>query len=160
MDNEKKNVPMNRKAELFQQMVAQMPEDDVFLVEVMDDDFHTVLFRSRLEIRDGLFRPIAVVIDDSIYTMVRVWAMGKAVTDANRAVLKEYMNRMNRHYKVFKYYDNEDGDIVVDACVAADENHFDPEIVATVIDVVLQHLQETSGDLEAAIRGDEKVLAR
>ncbi len=156
MENEKKGVPqsMNRKAQLFQDLVDKMPQDDVFLVEAMEDDFHTALFRSQLEIRDGLFRPMVVIIDDSIYTMVRVWAAGKAMNDANRAVLKEYLNQMNRHYKVFKYYDNEDGDIVVDACLAADEQHFDPEMVATVIDVIMQHLQETSGDLEAAIRGE------
>ncbi|MBQ7515899.1 MAG: histidine kinase [Schwartzia sp.] len=156
MENEKNDVSkdMNRKAQLFQNLVDKMPQDDVFLVETMEDDFHTTLFRSQLEIRDGLFRPMVVIIDDSIYTMIRVWAAGKAVNDANRAVLKEYLNQMNRHYKVFKYYDNEDGDIVVDACLAADERHFDPEMVATVIDVVMQHLQETSDNLEAAIRGE------
>ncbi len=63
------------------------------------------------------------------------------------------MDIMNRRYKVFKYYGNEEGDIILDVCLMADAEHFDPVMATTAIDLVLQHLQETRDDLEAAIQG-------
>ncbi len=52
MENEKNDVSkdMNRKAQLFQNLVDKMPQDDVFLVETMEDDFHTTLFLSLIHI--------------------------------------------------------------------------------------------------------------
>ena len=122
-------------------------------MEEVEDDFHTVLFRSQLEIRDSLLLPMVLILDDSLYAVLRVWAAAGARTAANRESLAAYMDIMNRRYKVFKYYGNEEGDIILDVCLMADEEHFDPVMATTAIDLVLQHLQETRDDLETAIQG-------
>ena len=140
---------MNKKAEKFNALVAKMPPD-TFHVEELSDEFQTVVYRSRMEVNDQ-FLPMAVVLDNSLYALVRVWVAANVVTDANRARVAEFMNEMNRHFKVFKYYVNEEGDVVIDCCLPSDEAHFDGEVVSMVVDVVLQHLQEKYGELMAAV---------
>ncbi|MCR5030982.1 MAG: histidine kinase, partial [Selenomonadaceae bacterium] len=104
---------MNQKAEKFSQMLAQLPDDNVFETrEAEGDEDHLVLFRSSLEVKKDWFLPMVVFLDDTIYTIVRVWAMNDAVNDDNREKVREYLTEMNRRYKVFKYYDTEQGDVV------------------------------------------------
>ena len=149
---------MNKKAEKFNALVAKMPPD-TFHVEELSDEFQTVVYRSRMEVNDQ-FLPMAVVLDNSLYSLVRVWAAANVVTDENRARLAEFMNEMNRHFKVFKYYMTEEGDVVIDCCLPSDEAHFDGEVVSMVVDVVLQHLQEKYGDLLAAIGANAAPAAK
>ena len=145
---------MNQKAEKFIGMLQKLPDNNVFEVrEAEDNDDHLVLFRSSLEAKKDWFLPMVVFLDDTIYTMVRVWAMTDAVNDGNRGRVRGYLTEMNRRYKVFKYYDTEQGDIVLDACLPSSAENFDPEDVAMVIDVVWDHLKATYGDLEKAVKG-------
>lgn len=146
---------MNEKAEKFARMLAKMPDEEIFEVrEVKDSAEHLVLFRSSLEAREGLFLPMLVFLDDTIYTIIRVWTLTDVMTDENRDRVRDYLMRMNREYKVFKYYDTEEGDIVLDACIPSDAEHFEPEGVAVVIDVVWDHLKATYAELEAVVKGE------
>ena len=146
---------MNQKAEKFIKMLEKLPDDNVFEVrETEDSDEHLVLFRSSLEAKKDWFVPMVVFLDDTIYTMVRVWAMTDAVNDGNRARVRDYLTEMNRRYKVFKYYDTDQGDVVLDACLPSSAEGFDPEDVAVIIDVVWDHLKATYGDLEKAVKGE------
>ena len=145
---------MNQKAEKFVEMLKQLPDDNVFEVrEAENDDDHLVLFRSSLEARKDLFLPMVVFIDDTIYTIIRVWAATDAVNDGNRARVRDFLTEMNRRYKVFKYYDTEQGDVVLDACLPENAEHFDPEAVAVIIDVIWDHLKEQYDELEKVVRG-------
>lgn len=146
---------MNEKAEKFARMLAKMPDEEIFEVrEVKDSAEHLVLFRSSLEAREGLFLPMLVFLDDTLYTIIRVWTLTDVMTDENRDRVRDYLMRMNREYKVFKYYDTEEGDIVLDACIPSDAEHFEPEGVAVVIDVVWDHLKATYAELEAVVKGE------
>ena len=144
---------MNKKAEKFNELVAKMPKD-TFHVEELTDEFQTVVYRSRMEIK-GQYLPMAVVLDNSLYAIVRVWVATKVVNDENRARVAAFMNEMNRHFKVFKYYENEEGDVVIDCCLPSNDEHFDGDVVSMVIDVVLQHMQEKYSELMAAVWGGE-----
>lgn len=146
---------MNEKAEKFARMLAKMPDEEIFEVrEVEDSAEHLVLFRSSLEAREGLFLPMLVFLDDTLYTIIRVWTLTDVMTDENRDRVRDYLMRMNREYKVFKYYDTEEGDIVLDACIPSDAEHFEPEGVAVVIDIVWDHLKATYAELEAVVKGE------
>ena len=146
---------MNEMAEKFARMLAKMPDEEIFEVrEVEDSAEHLVLFRSSLEAREGLFLPMLVFLDDTLYTILRVWTLTDVMTDENRDRVRDYLMRMNREYKVFKYYDTEEGDIVLDACIPSDAEHFEPEGVAVVIDVVWDHLKATYAELEAVVKGE------
>ena len=144
---------MNQKAEKFSEMLKQLPDDNIFeMREVEDGGDHLVLFQSSLEAKKDLFVPMGVFIDDSMFTVVRVAAMLDAVNDGNRARVRDFLADMNRLYK-FKHYENDEGDILIDASIPADAEHFDPEAVAAVIDMIWDHLKSQYGALENAVQG-------
>ena len=144
---------MNEKAEKFAKMIEQLPDDNVFQArEVEDGDDHVTLFQSSLEVKKDFYVPLGVFIDDSIYTVIRVAVMLDAVNDENRARVRDFLADMNRQYK-FKHYENDDGDILVDASIPSDVEHFDPETVAIVIDMLWDHLKKQYESIEKVVNG-------
>ena len=144
---------MNEKAEKFAKMIEQLPDDNVFeMREVEDGGDQVTLFQSSLEVKKDFYVPLGVFIDDSIYTVIRVAVMLDAVNDENRARVRDLLADMNRQYK-FKHYENDDGDILVDASIPSDAEHFDPETVAIVIDMLWDHLKEQYAELEKVVQG-------
>ena len=145
---------MNEKAEKFAKMIEQLPDDNVFeMREVEDGGDQVTLFQSSLEVKKDFYVPLGVFIDDSIYTVIRVAVMLDAVNDENRARVRDLLADMNRQYK-FKHYENDDGDILVDASIPSDVEHFDPETVAIVIDMLWDHLKKNYGEVEKVVKGE------
>ena len=145
---------MNQKAEKFAKMIKELPDDNVFQArEVEDGGDHVTLFQSSLEVKKDFYVPLGVFIDDSIYTVIRVAVMLDAVNEENRARVRDLLADMNRQYK-FKHYENDDGDILVDASIPSDAEHFDPETVAIVIDMLWDHLKKNYGEVEKAVKGE------
>lgn len=142
---------MNEKASAFVKFVGGMPGEDGFNVEEVGDEFHTALLRTRLEIGDGCNVPLMVLLDDTIYSLVRVWAAHAVVTEGNRIMLLQYMNQMNGTFKTFKYYDSEDGDVVIDVVVPVTAKFFDPKMIITMIEELQQHLHDTYEDLQVVL---------
>ena len=64
------------------------------------------------------------------------------VKEENKAKLNEYLNSLNRSYKVFKYVVAEDGSVFLDACLPSTNEGFDPEVVRVVLDVIVDHLTQ------------------
>jgi hypothetical protein len=144
---------MNEKAEKFAKMIEQLPDDNVFeMREVEDGGDQVTLFQSSLEVKKDFYVPLGVFIDDSIYTVIRVAVMLDAVNDENRARVRDFLADMNRQYK-FKHYENDDGDILVDASIPSDAEHFDPETVAMVIDMLWDHLKKQYESIEKVVNG-------
>ena len=96
---------------------------------------------------------MGVYIDDTIYTVVRVAAMLDVVNEENRARVRDFLAELNRLYK-FKHYTNDEGDILIDAAIPSDAEHFDPEIVAIVIDMVWDHLKQQYEQMEKTVKGE------
>ena len=146
---------MNQKAEQFLQMLKQFPDDSVFqLREIEENDDNLVLFQSSLEAKKDMFVPMGVFIDDTIFTVVRVAAMVGAVNDENRVKVRDFLASLNLQYK-FKHYDNEHGDIILEAAIVSDIKHFDPEIIAAVIDMIWDHLKRVYDEIEKVVAVDE-----
>ena len=131
---------MNAKATKFN---AFLQENNIncFQAQGVVNGMHSVLYRSFMEI-NGQNLPTMVVVDDSIYVMVQVRVAGAVIKEANRTAVMEHINALNEKYKVFKYYINEAGDIVIESCIPSTDEDFVPGLVHAVIDVVLKHLQE------------------
>ena len=110
-------------------------------MQEIDGDMHPVVYRSAMEV-GGQNLPTMLVIDDSIYVMLQVRVGAGLVKESNKAAIMEHMNSLNENYKVFKYYANENGDIVIESCIPTTDEEFMPELVHAVIDVVLKHLNE------------------
>ena len=131
---------MNLKAQKFSNFINER-NINVFQIQDLEGDMHPVVYRSAMEV-GGQNLPTMLVIDDSIYVMLQVRVGAGLVKDSNRAAVMAHMNSLNENYKVFKYYANENGDIVIDSCIPTTDEEFMPELVHAVIDVVLKHLNE------------------
>ena len=131
---------MNAKVTKFN---AFLQENNIncFQAQAIENEMHSVLYRSFMEV-NGQNLPTMVVVDDSIYVMVQVRVAGAVIKEANRTAVMEHINALNEKYKVFKYYINEAGDIVIESCIPSTDEDFVPGLVHAVIDVVLKHLQE------------------
>ena len=131
---------MNLKAQKFSNFINER-NINVFQIQDLEGDMHPVVYRSAMEV-GGQNLPTMLVIDDSIYVMLQVRVGAGLVKDSNRAAVMAHMNSLNENYKVFKYYANENGYIVIESCIPTTDEEFMPELVHAVIDVVLKHLNE------------------
>ena len=131
---------MNLKATKFTNFINES-NINVFQMQEIDGDMHPVVYRSAMEV-GGQNLPTMLVIDDSIYVMLQVRVGAGLVKESNKAAVMEHMNSLNENYKVFKYYANENGDIVIESSIPTTDEEFMPELVHAVIDVVLKHLNE------------------
>ncbi len=131
---------MNNKAKKFNEFLSES-KITCFNSQEIDNEMHAVLYRSFMEV-SGQNLPTMVVLDDSIYAMVQVRVAVGVVKDANKNCVMEHINELNRKYKVFKYYINDNGDIVIESCIPATDDGFVPGLVHAVIDIVLKHLTE------------------
>ena len=131
---------MNTKAQKYSDFL-KANEIKAFEVQEVENEMHSVLYRSFMEV-SGQNLPTMLVLDDSIYVMLQVRVAAGVVKEANRAAVVEHLNQLNEKYKVFKYYVNEAGDIVIESCIPSTDDSFVPEMVNAVIDVILKHLVE------------------
>ena len=131
---------MNLKATKFTNFINER-NINVFQMQEIDGDMHPVVYRSAMEV-GGQNLPTMLVIDDSIYVMLQVRVGAGLVKESNKAAVMEHMNSLYENNKVFKYYANENGDIVIESCIPTTDEEFMPELVHAVIDVVLKHLNE------------------
>ena len=131
---------MNLKATKFTNFINDR-NINVFQMQEIDGDMHPVVYRIAMEV-GGQNLPTMLVIDESIYVMLQVRVGAGLVKESNKAAVMEHMNSLNENYKVFKYYANENGDIVIESCIPTTDEEFMPELVHAVIDVVLKHLNE------------------
>ncbi|MBQ7317582.1 MAG: YbjN domain-containing protein [Phascolarctobacterium sp.] len=131
---------MNVKATKFNEFL-QANNITCFNAQAIENEMHSVLYRSFMEV-NGQNLPTMVVVDDSIYVMVQVRVAAAVIKEGNRAAVMEHINKLNEKYKVFKYYINDNGDIVIESCIPSTDDDFVPGLIHAVIDVILKHLQE------------------
>ena len=136
------------KAEKFQ---AFLKDNDInyFESQALSDQFHTTIFRSRIEAK-GQIMPMAIFIDDSIFTMIRT-QVATGINEKNIDSIKSHLNMLNAEYKIFKYYLREDGNIYLDICVPFVDETFDSRMIQTLLPILVQQLETVYEDLMAVV---------
>ena len=136
------------KAEKFQ---AFLKDNDInyFESQALSDEFHTTIFRSRIEAK-GQIMPMAIFIDDSIFTMIRT-QVATGINEKNIDSIKSHLNMLNAEYKIFKYYLREDGNIYLDLCVPFVDETFDSRMIQTLLPILVQQLETVYVDLMAVV---------
>mgnify|MGYP000847279117 CR=1 FL=1 len=136
------------KAEKFQMFLK---ENDInfFESQTLADEFHTTIFRSRIEAK-GQIMPMAIFIDDSIFTIIRT-QVATGINTKNVERIKGYLNNLNAEYKIFKYYLREDGNIYLDICVPFVDETFDSRMIQTLLPILVQQLETVYEDLMAEV---------
>ncbi len=134
---------MNTKAQKFQSFLDEKKIVNAFSVESLDDEFDTSLFRSQLPVNGNNF-PTLLIFDKSVYTILRVLIVPKIPSpdDLNPSVLK-LINDFNRRIKVFKYYVDDQGSLILDIVIVSADGDDIGEIVYAMYDFVIQHLTES-----------------
>lgn len=141
---EEKGVASNEKALKFQEFLVDN-NINVFSTESLDDEYQTVMFRSRIEVR-GQILPMAIIIDKSVFTIIRTQIVTGIPTEKQEP-LKAYLNDLNRQYKIFKYYLREDGIVYLDVCLPFVDETFDSKMIQLMLSVLVQHLEAVYADV-------------
>ena len=136
------------KAEKFQ---AFLKDNDInyFESQALSDEFHTTIFRSRIEAK-GQIMPMAIFIDDSIFTIIRT-QVATGINEKNIDSIKSHLNMLNAEYKIFKYYLREDGNIYLDICVPFVDETFDSRMIQTLLPILVQQLETVYEDHMAVV---------
>lgn len=119
---------------------------NTFIADEINDDFHTTVLRSNI-IVEGQQLPTGIFVDDSIYLVVRVQVATGVIRKGNQAQIIEHLNELNRSFKVFKYFVDEEGNLFLDACIPSSDTHFEPEMVDVILRVIVQHLTDNYAEL-------------
>ena len=136
------------KAEKFQAFLKEN-EINYFESQALSDEFHTTIFRSRIEAK-GQIMPMAIFIDDSIFTIIRT-QVATGINEKNIDSIKSHLNMLNAEYKIFKYYLREDGNIYLDICVPFVDETFDSRMIQTLLPILVQQLETVYEDLMAVV---------
>ena len=136
------------KAEKFQ---AFLKDNDInyFESQALSDEFHTTIFRSRIEAK-GQIMPMAIFIDDSIFTIIRT-QVATGINEKNIDSIKSHLNMLNAEYKIFKYYLREDGNIYLAVCIPFVDETFDSRMIQTLLPILVQQLETVYEDLMAVV---------
>lgn len=129
---------MNKNAEAFK---AYLEEKDIKAFEVEElegDNQETAVFRSHIT-TEGQQLPTAVILDTSVFALVRVQISPKALTEANQLELLKMVNEESAAYKPFKLYLNRNGDLMLDVCLVIDEE-LKGDMVYTMFSVIINYL--------------------
>ena len=141
-------VESNTKALDFQEFLVDN-NINVFSTESLEDEYQTVMFRSRIEVK-GQILPMAILIDTSIFTIIRTQIV-TGITADKRPRLEHYLNELNAQYKIFKYYLRDDGVIYLDICLPYVDETFDSKMIQLMLSILVQHLEASYDDLMAEV---------
>ena len=132
---------MNKKAASFKKYLEAKNITCFQAEELPQDKLNTVAFRSSVEV-EGQRLPLVLLLDSSIYCMVRVLVASRVLKQENEAALLQAVNALNSRYKAFKYYLNGEGSLVLDSCIMMPVGEADGDLIYTALGVILRHLQK------------------
>ncbi len=133
---------MNKKAESFKNFIDEKHPNIFDVEEIPNDEQNTTVFRSSITIA-GQRLLAMVIIDDSIFTILRVQILPQAVTEENQTALLDLINEQNKGYKPFKLYLNDNKDLMLDTCLTVTTDELDGEVVYTLFDVIITYLNNS-----------------
>ncbi len=107
---------MNLKAEAFQKYLDEKNIEAFQSEQVPDDAQNTAIFRSHIVV-EGQQLPALVILDDSVFSMIRVQISPKAQTEENELNVLKMANGQNLKFKPFKLYFDPAGSLILDICL-------------------------------------------
>lgn len=144
---------MNEKAKAFEEFLVTEEITSFERREIGDED-GTVVYRSYLSTEIGEM-PIFVLLDKTIYNVMRLLVGANVVTDENRSAILEFMNRANSTYKNFKYYIEEDDQSVYLDCINHSTNDkFDPRLLYVLMTQMVEYIDGHIGNIKEVLGVD------
>ena len=141
---------MIKKAEAFKTYLEENNISAFEMEELTDDANSTVVFRTHITVK-GQQLPSVLILDNSIFAMIRVQISPQAQTPENETALSKMLNSENAKYKPFKFYFNENGDLLLDVCLLAKEAMENVDDVFLMYNVIVNYLETSYRDIMKAI---------
>ncbi|HAT97772.1 MAG: hypothetical protein J6E49_05610 [Acidaminococcaceae bacterium] len=132
---------MNKKAEQFKAFLDERKVEAFQMEEVEGNEQHAVVFRSFIGV-EGQQLPTVVIADDSVFSIIRVQIAPQALNEESAAELMKFINEQNALYKPFKLFFDEPGNLMMDACLMAENDELKGEIVYQMYNVIINYLNE------------------
>ena len=132
---------MNKKAEQFKAFLDERKVEAFQMEEVEGNEQHAVVFRSFIGV-EGQQLPTVVIADDSVFSIIRVQIAPQALNEESAAELMKFINEQNALYKPFKLFLDEPGNLMMDACLMAENDELKGEIVYQMYNVIINYLNE------------------
>lgn len=141
---------MNKKAEQFKNYLEERSINVFNIEEIKGDEQNTVAFRSMLQV-EGQNLPLIVIVDDSIFTVIRVLIFANARNKNNELNLLKLAETENAAYKPFKIYCNDAGDLFIDVCLTF-TGDFNGDAVYLILEALINYLNGAQGGYRKMIQ--------
>lgn len=142
---------MNAKADSFKQYLAEKGITYFRVEEIKNEtveDSNTqannngrVTFHTYVKVF-GQKLPAVVIIDNSIYTVVRVQVIPDVSFAKNKDEFIRCVNEMNITYKAIKYYLGMDDALYLDMYIPSSKNELDGDLVIELLSAINSHLEQ------------------
>ena len=132
---------MNTKAEQFRNYLEEREINVFQMEEIEGNEQHTVVFRSFIAV-EGQQLPTMVVIDDSVFSIIRVQIAPQVLNKENMADLMNLANEQNIIYKPFKLFFDARGDLMLDSCLMSEGDKLDGNAIYQLFSVIVNYLDE------------------
>ncbi len=137
---------MNIKAEVFSKYLEEKKIEAFQVEEIADDAQHTVVYRSHVVV-EGQQLPTLVLLDDSVFSMIRVQISPQARTEENELAVLRLVSEQNMKFKPFKLYFDQSGALILDICLltpGTEEKDFAQlgDEIYGMFDVLIKFLEE------------------
>ena len=127
---------MNKKAEAFRKYLKKSGIKSFMMDDMHDRRLNTVIFRTFIEAQ-GTELPLVLVLDDTLYSTIRVLVAPKVLKNGNETAVYNLINEYNRTYKSFKYCVDEEGALILDVCYIGDDVA-DGEIISVLFSLIIR----------------------
>ena len=134
---------MNIKAEKLKEYLAQKNITTLKVEEQSDENNENLrcVFHTYVKIY-GQNLPVVVILDDSIYTIIRVQVIPDIQYMKNREAFINCINEMNVNYKAVKYYLNVDNALYLDMYIPSNTDDIDGDLLVSLLDAITTHLEK------------------
>ena len=141
---------MNLKADSFKQYLAKKGITYFRVEETTNDNSDNsdnkenhsrVTFHTYVKVF-GQKLPAVVIMDDSIYTVIRVQIVPETSFIKNKDEFIRCVNEMNITYKAIKYYLGMDGALYLDMYIPSNKNETDGDLVIDLLGAINSHLEQ------------------
>ncbi|TWH49253.1 YbjN domain-containing protein [Sporomusa sp. KB1] len=137
-DQEKDEV-MNAKTIKMREFLAAN-KIECFALQEMENEEQTAIFRSHMQVK-GQTLPFAILIDTSVYTLLQVQIATGVAQGEKFLKIAPFLNEINNNYRLFKFVVSPDGDVLLNACLTAKDDKFDPDLINAILGETLKFLE-------------------
>lgn len=135
---------MNKKVEDLKVYIAQNNLNNFKVEDSKESDSGEIIktnFHTYIKVF-GQNIPAIIVVDDSIYTTIRVQVISDIQYTKNKEGFMNCINEMNISYKAVKYYLGADNGLYLDMYIPGRSDGLDCELVMELIDAIKSHLEK------------------